>query len=143
MYPAAVAAYVPPPTTMEPMAGRTEARWSTCAHVRASFAGGQRARVLRVPIMQRSMPVHAAEIQDELARILTSDTFAGATRSSQLLRYLVEQTLAGGAERLKEYTIATEGLGRSADFAPRTDTIVRAEASRLRSRLELYYASEG
>src|SRR6185436_1417505 len=49
----------------------------------------------------------------------------------------------GHAENLKEYTLGTEALGRSSAFDPRTDTVVRSEVSRLRTRLEKYYASQG
>ena len=80
---------------------------------------------------------------EQLERVLSSATFRGADRSSLLLRFLVEQTAAGHGERLKEYTVGAEGLGRGEAFDPRTDPIVRAEASRLRTRIERYYATEG
>jgi Tol biopolymer transport system component len=82
--------------------------------------------------------VHAA-----LMRVLASKTFAGVQRGSALLRFVVIQTLEGRAAYLKEYTLGTEALGRGADFDPRADPIARVEASRLRQRLELYYATEG
>jgi hypothetical protein len=85
----------------------------------------------------------AAEVREQLARILASESFRNAQRSSALLRYLVEQTLAGRADSIKEYTLGVDVLGRSAAFDPRTDPIARVEASRLRSRLEAYYGSEG
>ena len=78
-----------------------------------------------------------------LARVLSSNTFSGAERSIAMLRFLVERTVDGDGERLKEYTVGAEALGRGASFDPRTDPIVRAEASRLRVRLERYYADEG
>jgi hypothetical protein len=59
-----------------------------------------------------------------------------------LLKFLVEQALNKDAARLKEYTIGLEGLGKGPSFDPRTDPIVRAEASRLRARLDKYYATE-
>lgn len=75
--------------------------------------------------------------------MLASGTFRGAERSSQLLRFVVEQTLQGRADHLKDYTLGAEVLGRGERFDPRTDPIARVEASRLRSRLEMYYATEG
>ncbi len=51
--------------------------------------------------------------------------------------------MSGLGEQLKEYTLGVEALGRGAAFDPRTDSIVRVEASRLRSRLDAYNASEG
>jgi hypothetical protein len=82
-------------------------------------------------------------VLDQLERLLASAVFRRAERSSALLRYIVEQTLAGRADRLKEYTLGAEALGRGDTFDPRADPVVRAEASRLRSRLEQYYDSVG
>ncbi len=84
-----------------------------------------------------------AEIRAELERVLAHPSFRRAERSSALLRFVVEQTLAGHADRLKEYTLGAEALGRGAAFDPRVDPIVRAEASRLRARLDEYYEDEG
>lgn len=75
--------------------------------------------------------------------MLASRAFGGASRSQALLSYLVEHALDGRAEQLKEYTLGSEALGRGEAFDPRTDPIVRAEASRLRNRLERYYSTEG
>lgn len=82
-------------------------------------------------------------VRAALERVLASTPFRQAERSAALLRYLVSQSLAGNADRLKEYTVGVEALGRGAGFDPRTDPIVRAEASRLRTRLDRYYALEG
>ncbi|HEV7692637.1 MAG TPA: hypothetical protein VGO52_17500 [Hyphomonadaceae bacterium] len=84
-----------------------------------------------------------AEIRAQLARILESTTFRSVKRLRNLLSFLVGATLAGRARELKEYTLATEALGRGASFDPRIDPIARVEASRLRGRLEHYYATEG
>lgn len=81
--------------------------------------------------------------REELARVLASDSFAGATRIRTLLTFLVEEVLSNRRRRLKEYVVGVEALGRSSDFDPRVDTNVRTEAWRLRARLERYYASEG
>jgi serine/threonine-protein kinase len=88
-------------------------------------------------------PVDPREFETQLDRVLSSATFRRAERSTALLGYLVRHGLDGPADRLKEYTIGAEGLGRGASFDPRTDPIVRAEASRLRARLEQYYKTEG
>jgi serine/threonine-protein kinase len=88
-------------------------------------------------------PVPRDVILAHLARVLASSAFGGAERSIAMLRVLVERTVDGDGDRLKEYTVGVEALGRGTSFDPRTDPIVRAEASRLRSRLERYYADEG
>ena len=82
-------------------------------------------------------------VVEQLERVLQSEVFRTASRSSKLLRFLVEETVNGRADRLKDYTLGAEALERGDNFDPRTDPIARVEASRLRSRLELYYATEG
>jgi serine/threonine-protein kinase len=82
-------------------------------------------------------------VQRQLERVLASTPFRQAERSAGLLRYLVDRSLSGAGDRVKEYTVGVEALGRGTDFDPRTDPIVRAEASRVRGRLERYYAGEG
>ena len=95
------------------------------------------------PALMQTPPVPRDVMLEQLDRMLASDTFAGAERSRALLRFIIEQASANQSDRLKEYTIGSEALGRGDGFDPRTDPIVRAEASRLRSRIERYYASEG
>ena len=82
-------------------------------------------------------------VRAALDRVLASSTFVGSNRSSVLLKFLVDAALEGRAQNLKEYTLGAEALGRGAEFDPRVDPIARVEASRLRSRLEVYYATEG
>jgi serine/threonine-protein kinase len=82
-------------------------------------------------------------LREQLARILASEAFKRGSRSGRLLTYLVEQTVAGRAQYLKEYTLGVEALQRGADFDPRSDPVARVEASRLRSKLEVYYATVG
>src|SRR6266702_97950 len=88
-------------------------------------------------------PISAESILEQLSKILSSSLFANAGQSRALLKFVVEQTVNQRTDRLKEYTVGAEAFGRGESFDPRTDTIVRAEASRLRSRLERYYAAEG
>ncbi len=88
-------------------------------------------------------PVSPEAVQAQLERMLGSETFRGGERSRTLLRFIVEEALQGRADRLKDYTLGAEALGRGEGFDPRTDPVARVEASRLRSRLELYYATEG
>ena len=83
------------------------------------------------------------EIRAELSRVLTSRSFAQAARSTEFLRYVVEQSLAGAAERLKGYTIALEVFKRPESFDAQSDPLVRVEGGRLRRRLHEYYVAEG
>jgi Tol biopolymer transport system component len=87
--------------------------------------------------------IPADAIEAQLEKILGSSTFSKADRASRFLRFAVRQYLQGKSSELKEYVIGIEVLGRKPDFDPRVDTIVRAEAQRLRARLDEYYASLG
>ena len=87
--------------------------------------------------------VSDAAVRAELERILVSDAFDASARNRHFLRYVVEEALAGRAERIKAYTIATTVFGRQADFDPQLDSIVRIEAGRLRRALERFYLMAG
>lgn len=82
-------------------------------------------------------------VRSQLERILASASFATAGRHSRLLRYVVERTLAGEGDQLKEYVLGTEVFDRADSYDPRLDSIVRVEARRLRSRLDEYYQAAG
>src|SRR5918993_1567254 len=79
----------------------------------------------------------------QLERILAAEMFANAGRISRLLRYVVERTLAGEGNQLKEYVVGTEVFDRGDAYDPRLDSIVRVEARRLRAKLEDYYQNAG
>lgn len=68
---------------------------------------------------------------------------SGCQRLAQLLTFVVETTLRGDADHLKETTIGVSVFGRSPDYDPKVDTIVRSQAWRLRAKLKKYYMSEG
>jgi Malectin domain len=84
----------------------------------------------------------AAE-RSELEAVLASRTFARSQRLIKLLEYISEKHFRGEADAVREYTIATEVLGRSPDFDPAEDAISRVEIHRLRKKLREYYATEG
>src|SRR2546421_6188014 len=84
-----------------------------------------------------------AEIRAALHRIAVSDAFRTSPQLAAFLRFVIEATLRGQAERIKGYTIALEALGRGQDFDPQLDPIVRVEAGRLRRALEHYYTGPG
>jgi tetratricopeptide (TPR) repeat protein len=85
----------------------------------------------------------ADEIRAALARMAESESFRGSPQLVAFLRYVVEATLRGAADRIKGYTIAVEALGRTDDFDPQADPIVRVEAMRLRRALTRYYDNGG
>src|SRR5216117_3226710 len=81
-------------------------------------------------------------VAEQLERILSSQSFGNSSQASRLLRFVVERTLEGHEEEIKETVLGVEVFGRQS-FDPRTDPIVRVEASRLRQKLTTYYQSEG
>lgn len=83
------------------------------------------------------------EVQRQLGRILESPEFARATRLKELLAFVVGRTLEGRIEKLTARAIAVDVFQRGSAFDPETDSIVRTEAARLRSRLDEYYAHSG
>jgi len=83
-------------------------------------------------------------IELTLAAIEASAAFRASPRHRALLRFLVENMIAGDLAALKETVIAVAVFGRPvARFDPKQDSIVRVEARRLRGRLDAYYAAEG
>jgi adenylate cyclase len=80
-----------------------------------------------------------AEIESALGAIKASPAFAGSQRLQSLLDHIVTETLKGAGDRLKEYTIAIDVFGRPPSFDPRVDSIVRVQASRLRTQLAAFY----
>ncbi len=85
----------------------------------------------------------ADRVREQLDRILASRGFVQAERIGLFLRYVVEEALAGRGDRLKEYSVAIEVFGRDDSFDPQTSSVVRVEASRLRTKLDEYYREAG
>ena len=82
-------------------------------------------------------------IQDALQRVVASRDFMNSERKRRFLKFVVQETLAGRADRIKAYTIAVDVFDRDPSFDPVTDPVVRIEAGRLRRCLERYYLAEG
>jgi Tol biopolymer transport system component len=87
--------------------------------------------------------VSADAVRAQLTRVLRSSPFSNAPSLSRLLSHIVEQTLDGHADRLKEYSLGVDVFDRGDAFDPRIDTIVRVQARRLRSKLQEYYRRDG
>jgi adenylate cyclase len=82
-------------------------------------------------------------IREQLERILSSTEFAVPERARRFLKYLIDETLAGRADRIKAYSIAIEVFGRNESFDAQNDPAVRIEAGRIRRALERYYLVAG
>lgn len=94
--------------------------------------------------MTSEQVTHApADVLTQLERIIASDDFDASERNRRFLRYVVDEALAGRAERIKAYAIGISVFGRGDDFDSQLDPIVRIEARRLRQSLERYYLLSG
>jgi hypothetical protein len=95
----------------------------------------------------RSTVEHSPEeivlIRNQLEKTLASPSFVNSARMRQFLRLVVERTLAGGRDGVKESVIGTEVFDRSPDYDPSVEPVVRVEARRLRAKLQEYYEGEG
>lgn len=78
-----------------------------------------------------------------LKRILAHPLFANSRRYPKLLRYVVERTLDGPTEALKERTLGVQVFGREPDYDTNLDHVVRTTAGEVRKRLQQYYLEEG
>ncbi len=79
------------------------------------------------------------EILVALQEVLASPHFCNSKRYPALLRYVVETSLAGKADLLKERTLGVEVFHRPPDYDTNADTVVRYTAGEVRKRLSLYY----
>jgi adenylate cyclase len=82
-------------------------------------------------------------IRGQLGTVLESALFAHAERLGRFLKFVVDETLDGRADRLNQYVIALDVFDRDETFDPSIDAIVRVEAGRLRSKLLEYYDELG
>jgi hypothetical protein len=87
------------------------------------------------------LEVEAARAQ--AGRIAQSRTFRNSDVLRHLLSYLVDASIAGTSEELKEYTVAVDALGKPSSYDPRQESAVRMQVGRLRQKLTEYYRTEG
>ena len=92
---------------------------------------------MQVPVIQPEV------FQEELTRLLQSENLRNSESLRKLLSYLGRNYLQGRGRELKEYSIGRDVMGKPEDYDPRIDASVRVQISKLRQRLEQYYATEG
>jgi hypothetical protein len=81
--------------------------------------------------------------QQHLEEVLCGEAFRGSHRSGQFLRYVVNQSVSGHCDELKERLIGVELFGRSPSYDTGEDAIVRVTASDVRRRLLQHYGTYG
>ena len=84
-------------------------------------------------------PVPATAVRDQLARVVNSPGFVSSARLCRFLTHIVNRTIDGDVDSLKEFSVAMEVFDRTAEYDPNIDAIVRVEARRLRAKLKAYY----
>jgi hypothetical protein len=87
--------------------------------------------------------VDAAQVRRQLDRLLSDPHFSHSKRFPDFLRFVVQHTLAGQTETLKERTLGIEVFGKEADYDTGTDPIVRVTAAEIRKRIAQYYQEPG
>jgi len=78
--------------------------------------------------------VPEAKVREQLDRILQSKTFHTVERLKRFFSFVVEETLDGRGDQLKEFVVGIRVFDKESWFDPRNDPIVRVQARRLRAR---------
>jgi hypothetical protein len=79
-------------------------------------------------------------VREHLREILVSAAFKGSVRSQRLLSYIVENSLDGHFDALKERNLGIELFGRDPSYDTSEDAVVRVAVGGVRKRLLLFYA---
>jgi hypothetical protein len=98
---------------------------------------------VQFPEMIELSPADKEAVRLQIERLLSSSHFRNSRRYTDLLRFVVQQTLQGHADILKERTLGIEVFGRERSFDTSGDSIVRVAAAEVRKRIALYYREEG
>jgi TolB-like protein/Tfp pilus assembly protein PilF len=71
--------------------------------------------------------------------VLASDAFKGGKRAQDFLQLVVEHSLAGRIDSLRERMLGAEMFGRPLNYDTANDAVVRVKASEVRKRLAQFY----
>ena len=82
-------------------------------------------------------------VLDQLERVVQSAHFRNSKRYPALLSFIVQETLAGHTDSLKERTLGAEVFGRPVDYDTNADPVVRVTAGEVRKRIAQYYQAPG
>lgn len=82
-------------------------------------------------------------VAEQLDRMLDDPLFRNGKRYAPFLRYVVEKTLSGMGDQLKERTLGIEVFKRPADYDSNSDPVVRVIAGEVRKRIAQYYVQSG
>jgi Tol biopolymer transport system component len=96
----------------------------------------------------RTVPIAVEEVEPalvahQLKLIVSSPEFYRSERMSSFLTEVIRATLAQEKGKLTERSIGETVFGKESGWDPRSDTIVRSEARRLRRKLREFYDGQG
>jgi len=81
----------------------------------------------------------AASVRAHLVEVLASDAFKGGKRAQNFLQLVVEHSLAGRIDNLRERMLGAEMFARPVNYDTANDAVVRVKATEVRKRLAQYY----
>lgn len=84
-------------------------------------------------------PEKIALVRQHLKDVIASHGFAGSKRAQDFLQLIVEHTLEGNVDSLRERMIGAEMFGRPIDYDTGSDAVVRVKANEIRKKLAQYY----
>lgn len=82
------------------------------------------------------------QVRRQMERLLETSHFKNSRRYPTLFRFIVEETLEGRGEFLKERLLGVRVFNRPADYDTATDPIVRVTIAEIRKRIAQYYHEE-
>lgn len=82
------------------------------------------------------------KVLEQMNRMLETHLFKNSRRYPALLRFIVEETLEGRGEYLKERLLGVRVFDRRADYDTAADPIVRVTIAEIRKRIAQYYHDE-
>lgn len=83
------------------------------------------------------------QMRKQLQKILESPVFHNSKRYAAVLKYVVDRTLEGYGDQLKERTIGIDVFKRTPDYDTAADHVVRSAVAEVRKRLAQYYQEHG
>ena len=86
---------------------------------------------------------HADVYRRHVQEIVVSAAFRNSKRSQYFLQFVVDRSLEGAFESLKERSLGVELFGRPPSYDTDKDAIVRVAAREVRRRLAQYYVDSG
>ena len=103
----------------------------------------KRTHVEEHPVWQPVTEQDKEQVLQQMERLLGTTHFRNSRRYPALFRFVVEETLAGRGEFLKERLLGVQVFGRPSDYDTAADPVVRVTVAEIRKRIAQYYHDEG